>query len=227
MNRFCHGRDGVEPARVKWMTLQNTPRRQIEPAQNAVRLDGPDRVGAAGRGKAAGRLRLEGRQKAAVEIDGREHRLWAGPGPHLLHSGAAGWSRRPWRFHRATPVGCSLRLETAAGEGGFPGGARAEVAFEVAERDARRVKDAAFTADERKRLDTAKKLLTVATDQAATRNERQLAYRRVREELDGLILLSDDAVDVLEKKVALELPRERSTPPASGPSAEATPGSVA
>lgn len=102
-----------------------------------------------------------------------------------------------------------------------------EVAFEVAERDARRVKDAAFTADERKRLDTAKKLLTVATDQAATRNERQLAYRRVREELDGLILLSDDAVDVLEKKVALELPRERSTPPASGPSAEATPGSVA
>ncbi|WP_150954084.1 hypothetical protein [Microbacterium testaceum] len=82
-----------------------------------------------------------------------------------------------------------------------------EVAFDVAERDARRVKDAAFTADERKRLDTAKQLLTVATDQAASPNERQLAYKRVREELDGLILLSDEAVDVLEKKIALELPR--------------------
>jgi len=89
-----------------------------------------------------------------------------------------------------------------------------EVAFEVAERDARRVKDAAFSAEERKRLDTAKQLLTVATDQAATPNERQLAYKRVREELDGLIWLSDEAVDVLEKKVALELPRGASSPPA-------------
>ncbi|MCJ1709025.1 hypothetical protein [Microbacterium sp. VKM Ac-2923] len=92
-----------------------------------------------------------------------------------------------------------------------------EVAFDVAERDARRVKDAAFTADERKRLDTAKQLLIVATDQAATPNERQLAYRRVREELDGLILLSDEAVDVLEKKVALELPRTPSVPASPPP----------
>lgn len=87
-----------------------------------------------------------------------------------------------------------------------------EVAFDVAERDARRVKDAAFTADERKRLDTAKQLLTVATDQAATPNERQLAYKRVREELDGLIWLSDEAVDELERKVALELPRGATEP---------------
>lgn len=92
-----------------------------------------------------------------------------------------------------------------------------EVAFDVAERDARRVKDAAFSPDERKRLDTAKQLLTVATDQAATPNERQLAYKRVREELDGLIWLSDEAVDVLEKKVALELPRTPSTPASPPP----------
>lgn len=98
-----------------------------------------------------------------------------------------------------------------------------EVAFEVAERDARRVKDAAFSPDERKRLDTAKQLLSVATDQAATPNERQLAYKRVREEIEGLIWLSDEAVDELEKKVALELPRERSTPPASTPPPEPTP----
>lgn len=102
-----------------------------------------------------------------------------------------------------------------------------EVAFDVAERDARRVKDAAFSPDERKRLDTAKQLLGVATDQAATPHERQLAYRRVREELDGLIWLSDEAVDVLEKKVALELPRGTATRPASTTSSDEATGSVA
>ncbi len=81
-----------------------------------------------------------------------------------------------------------------------------EVAFDVAERDARRVKDSSFTDVERKRLDTAKQLLTVAVDDAATPAERQLAYKRVRQELDGLISLSDGAIEVLEQKVALELP---------------------
>jgi hypothetical protein len=89
-----------------------------------------------------------------------------------------------------------------------------EVAFELAERDARRVKAAAFTPEERKRLETAQQLLGVAVDQAATPNERQVAYRRVRQELDGLIWLSDEAVENLEKKVARELPRPASgTPP--------------
>lgn len=80
-----------------------------------------------------------------------------------------------------------------------------EVAFDVAERDARRIKTSAFTDVERKRLDTAKQLLTVAVDQAATPAERQLAYKRVREELDGLISLSDEAIVVLEKQVGHEL----------------------
>lgn len=81
-----------------------------------------------------------------------------------------------------------------------------EVAFDVAERDARRLRDSSFSESERKRLDTAKKLLTVAIDQASTPAERQLAYKRVREELDGLISISDEAIEVLEKKVMLELP---------------------
>lgn len=80
-----------------------------------------------------------------------------------------------------------------------------EVAFDLAERDARRLKDSSFSDAERKRLDTAQQLLAVAIDQAATPAERQLAYRRVREELDGLISVSDEAIDVLETKVALEL----------------------
>jgi hypothetical protein len=89
-----------------------------------------------------------------------------------------------------------------------------EVAFDVAERDARRIKDSSFTEVERKRLDTAKQLLSVAIDQAATPAERQLAYRRVRQELDGLISLSDEAIEVLETKVALELPPAAPAAPA-------------
>ena len=55
----------------------------------------------------------------------------------------------------------------------------------------------------------------LAVDQAATPAERQVAYKRVREELDGLISLSDDAVDRLEKKVALEI--TPGTPPPTRP----------
>ncbi len=80
------------------------------------------------------------------------------------------------------------------------------VAFEVAERDARRLRNSTFSEAERKRLDRAQHMLTVALDEAATQAERNVAYKRVREELDGLILLSDEAVEVLEKKVAGALP---------------------
>ncbi|MFS0866089.1 hypothetical protein AB3M83_01985 [Microbacterium sp. 179-B 1A2 NHS] len=81
-----------------------------------------------------------------------------------------------------------------------------EVAFDLAEREARRVRDSGFSESERKRLATASRLLAVATDEAATPAERHLAYQRVREEIDGLIALSDEAVEVLEKKIARELP---------------------
>ncbi len=80
-----------------------------------------------------------------------------------------------------------------------------EVAFDLAERDARRQSDSGFTDAERRRLATAKQLLTVAVDAAATPAERQSAYKRARRELDGLIAVSDEAIVVLEKRVALEL----------------------
>lgn len=87
------------------------------------------------------------------------------------------------------------------------------VAFEVAERDARRLRNSSFSEAERKRLDRAQHMLKVALDESATRAERQVAYKRVRDELEGLILLSDDAVEVLEKKVAGELTQSRNEPP--------------
>lgn len=92
-----------------------------------------------------------------------------------------------------------------------------EVAFDLAERDARRQSTSGLSDAERKRLATAKQLLATATDPSATPAERQSAYRRVRVELDGLLSLSDEAVERLEKKVALELPaatRPLHTPPA-------------
>lgn len=95
-----------------------------------------------------------------------------------------------------------------------------EVAFDVAEKDARRLRDSSFTELERKRLDTAQQLLSVAVDQAATPAERQLAYKRVRQELDGLIVISDEAVEVLERDVALQItagPQENGPRPKPGP----------
>lgn len=98
------------------------------------------------------------------------------------------------------------------------------VAFEIAEKDARRLRDSTFTEPERKRLDRAQQLLKVAVDESATQAERNVAYRRVRDELEGLILLSDEAVQVLEKQVAREL-----TAPASEATAasDAAPASTA
>ncbi|WP_433585496.1 hypothetical protein [Microbacterium hydrocarbonoxydans] len=86
------------------------------------------------------------------------------------------------------------------------------VAFEIAEKDARRLRDSTFTESERKRLDRAQQLLKVAVDESATQAERNVAYKRVRDELDGLILLSDEAVEVLEKQVARELPSASAQP---------------
>ena len=85
------------------------------------------------------------------------------------------------------------------------------------DREARRVRDSQFSETERKRLATAQQLLAVALDQSATPAERQIAYRRVRDEVDGLLALSDEAVERLEKKVALQLDAG-TTPPQTGTS---------
>ncbi|WP_082297585.1 hypothetical protein [Microbacterium sp. GCS4] len=94
------------------------------------------------------------------------------------------------------------------------------VAFEIAEKDARRLRTTTFSEPERKRLDRAQQLLKVAVDESATQAERNVAYKRVRDELDGLILLSDEAVQVLEKQVARELPAEPTT---TAPASESDP----
>lgn len=77
-----------------------------------------------------------------------------------------------------------------------------EVAFDVAEREAKRIRDSNFSGPERQRLATARKLLRIAEDSAATSAERQTAYKRARRELEGLIVLPEATVAALEEKIA-------------------------
>ncbi|MGP9503659.1 hypothetical protein ACT3TS_15790 [Specibacter sp. AOP5-B1-6] len=76
------------------------------------------------------------------------------------------------------------------------------VAFEVAEKEAHRIKDSGFSDEQRQRLGTARKLVKIAEDEAAAPAERQTAYKRARKELDGLIVLPDVTIAALEQKVA-------------------------
>ncbi|WP_188667758.1 hypothetical protein [Tersicoccus solisilvae] len=94
---------------------------------------------------------------------------------------------------------------------------RYEVAFDLAEREAVRVRDSQYAQEERRRLAHARQLLRVAVDPAATANERQVAYGRVRRELEGIIVLPAEAVAALERRVLLGLPPGTDQPrPADG-----------
>lgn len=97
-------------------------------------------------------------------------------------------------------------ITTAARLGEYRSAVNAfELAFDVAEREAKRIKDHNFTELERQRLATARKLLNIAADQAATPAERQTAYKRARRELDGIIVLPEATLAALEEKIAGEL----------------------
>ncbi|WP_240720807.1 hypothetical protein [Pseudarthrobacter sp. NamE2] len=69
-------------------------------------------------------------------------------------------------------------------------------------REDRRIRDSRFTGPERERLVTARKLLMIEENHAATPAERQAAYKRARKELGGLIVLPDVTVAALEERVA-------------------------
>lgn len=79
-------------------------------------------------------------------------------------------------------------------------------AFDIAEAEARRVRQGNFSTDERASIATALKMLRLALDEAASPEERQTAYQRVRREIDGLIVLPRSATDAVERRIA-QLPR--------------------
>ena len=75
-------------------------------------------------------------------------------------------------------------------------------AFEIAEAEAIRRRRSDFSEDDQQRLARAQHLLHLAQDEAATHEERQIAYARARKELDGLIALPAPARAEIERRIA-------------------------
>lgn len=78
-------------------------------------------------------------------------------------------------------------------------------AFDVAEAEAMRRRRSEYGDDEQERLSRAQRLLRVASDNAATTQERERAYQLARRELDGLIVLPERARVALERGISGEL----------------------
>ena len=70
---------------------------------------------------------------ARFVLGGALHVLEANEGRHHLHGGSRGFDRRPWSAERvAEPPGVELRLESPAGDGGYPGALACRVRYWIA-----------------------------------------------------------------------------------------------
>jgi hypothetical protein len=78
-------------------------------------------------------------------------------------------------------------------------------AFDAAESEAIRRRRSDFSTDEQQRLARAQSMLRVATDTAATQQERERGYEMARRELDGLIVLPERTRAAVERGIAGEL----------------------
>lgn len=76
-------------------------------------------------GRVANRIR-----QARFMLDGQENRLPGNlPGGHMLHGGASGFGRLPWRIAALDPARVTLALDSPAGDAGFPGGLAATCTY--------------------------------------------------------------------------------------------------
>lgn len=78
-------------------------------------------------------------------------------------------------------------------------------AFDAAEAEAIRRRRSDFSAQEQQRLARAQSMLRVATDTAATPQERERGYELARRELDGMIVLPERTRAAVERGIAGEL----------------------
>jgi hypothetical protein len=78
-------------------------------------------------------------------------------------------------------------------------------AFDIAETEAKRRRRNDFSPDGQQRIARAQSLLRVASDSAATPQERQNAYDRARRELDGLIVLPATTQASIERGISGEI----------------------
>lgn len=78
-------------------------------------------------------------------------------------------------------------------------------AFDVAEAEAIRRRRSDFSSEDQQRLARAQSLLRLASDGAATPQERQNAYAKAQRELDGLLVLPATTRASIERKIAGEI----------------------
>ncbi len=78
-------------------------------------------------------------------------------------------------------------------------------AFDVAETEAIRRRRSDFSEEAQERLERAQHLLRLASDNAATPQERHSAYARAQKELDGLIVLPPATRAGIERRIAGEI----------------------
>ena len=78
-------------------------------------------------------------------------------------------------------------------------------AFDVAEAEAIRRRRSDFSPEGQDRLQRAQHLLRVASDEAATPHERQNAYAKARDELNGLLVLPAITRAGIERRIAREI----------------------
>lgn len=78
-----------------------------------------------------------------------------------------------------------------------------ENAFHLAETEAKRIKWNSFNAVDRKRLKKAQDLLNLALNEGATEAERQVAYKAMRRELDGLLVMPEVTILSIESNMKL------------------------
>ncbi|MGV9800121.1 hypothetical protein ACWDTP_18940 [Mycobacterium sp. NPDC003449] len=78
-------------------------------------------------------------------------------------------------------------------------------AFDIAEAEAVRRRRSDFSAEAQERLARAQQLLRLASDDAATPQERQNAYTRAQRELDGLMVLPAGTRAAIERGILGEL----------------------
>jgi hypothetical protein len=117
------------------------------------------------------------------------------------------------RFHRAKlradllrPADAGDLLEDSAAAREYRDAVEEYVtAFDVAEAEAMRRRRSGFSREEQQRLSRAHSTLRIATDSAATPQERERAFEVARRELDGLIVLPERTRAAIERGIAGEL----------------------
>ncbi len=117
------------------------------------------------------------------------------------------------RFHRAKlradllrPADAADLLDDSDAAGQYLDAVQEYVtAFDVAEAEAIRRRRSGFSRDEQQRLSRAHAALRIATDTAATPQERERAFDVARRELDGLVVLPERTRAAIERGIAGEL----------------------